>query len=170
MEVKETNEKDGNFIKKRRARRLTEVILLKRKPKIYWNADLTRSSLLFWRCFSSMSRQVREFTINIGLIGIPLMPRPMTRLICWKLASPLQTHSQGLFINAQMYMRRLHRLNKEFYQKAVDVKAKIKRLRAEAFAIDEVIETFKVKHIKPSQGLCSLQQKMRNEGDLCLQR
>lgn len=37
-------------------------------------------------------------------------------------------------------------LTKEFLHKIADVKAEAKRLKDEAFTIDEVIETFKVKH------------------------
>lgn len=47
-----------------------------------------------------------------------------------------------------MNIRRLQSLNKEFFQKVPNVEAEAKRLNAEAFITDEVIEAFKVWHAK----------------------
>lgn len=57
----------------------------------------------------------------------------------------MQARSQGCFLNAQMDMRRLQRLNEEFSQKVVDPKGEAKRLKVEASTADEVIEAFRMK-------------------------
>lgn len=47
-----------------------------------------------------------------------------------------------------MNIKRLQRLNKEFFQKATDAEVDAKKLSAEASTADEVIDTFKVRYIE----------------------
>lgn len=55
----------------------------------------------------------------------------------------LLARSQGPFLNFQIDMRRLQRLNKESGQKVANVEIEAKRLIAEASTADEVIKAFK---------------------------
>lgn len=55
----------------------------------------------------------------------------------------LQARSQGPFLNFQIDMKRLQRLNKESGQKVANVEIEAKRLIAEASTADEVIKAFK---------------------------
>lgn len=53
----------------------------------------------------------------------------------------LSANSNGFILNAQMEMKKLQRLNKEFFQKAIDAKTEMKKLKTKASTADQIIKT-----------------------------
>lgn len=99
--------------------------------------------LSFRRCFSSRSKQIQESITSIGLKSMPLIQRPIA----------LQARLQDFFLNAQIDIKRLQRLNRDFYQKAIDAVEKVKSLKVEASTSNEVIKAFKLRYVETESRL-----------------
>ncbi|CAA3014872.1 S-norcoclaurine synthase [Olea europaea subsp. europaea] len=58
----------------------------------------------------------------------------------------MHAHSQGFFVNAQMDMRRLQKVNREFERRASKAVADAQKLKDEVDAAEEALEASKLKH------------------------
>ncbi|CAA3003010.1 Hypothetical predicted protein [Olea europaea subsp. europaea] len=82
----------------------------------------------------------------------------------------MHARSQGFFVNAQMDMRRLQKVNREFERRAFEAIADAQKLKDRVAAVEEALEASKLKHAELEslvEQLTSSNQDLTVEVHLC---